>query len=176
MNFFRTSFITGFVALILALQWGCKEPMTDYKREKVFLDSLNNQLIATELALNIDENELQTRISMVNTWYVKLSDTTYDVAKKMQTDFNGFKVVYGRYIESFFVYETALKLNKTRYNALKERVEKQSITRTEFKEQYAQLKTEIDNNYAKAAEIAKPVYELELSWNRNSKTMDKWRR
>lgn len=174
MNFFRVTIGLSFIFFLIIGQWACSEPITDYKREKVFLDSIENELRAIEVNLNIDEKELETRIATINTWYIKLSDTTYDVAKKMQVDFNGFKIVYSRYIENFFTYSTATKLHKNSFEKLKTDVEKQRISRDNFKKQYTILKKDVDATYTNAANIAKPVYDLELSWKRYYKTMNNW--
>ncbi len=174
MNFFKVTIGIGLFFFIVAGQWACSEPITDYTREKVFLDSIDNTLKATELSLNIDEKELETRIATINTWYIKLSDTTYDVAKKMQVDFNGFKIVYSRYIENFFAYSTATNLHKNSFEQLKADVEKQKITRDDFKQRYTILKREVDATHTAAKSIAKPVYDLEFSWKRYYKTMNSW--
>lgn len=174
MNFFKVTIGIGLFFFIVICQWACSEPITDYKREKVFLDSIENTLTATALNLNIDEKELETRIATINTWYIKLSDTSYDVAKKIQVDFNGLKIVYSRYIDNFFAYTTALNLHKNSFEKLKADVEKQKLTRTDFKQRYSLLKEETNTTLANAASIAKPVYELEFSWKRYYKTMNSW--
>lgn len=175
MNFFKVTIGIGLLFFIVTGQWACSEPITDYKREKVFLDSIENRLTSIELSLNIDEKELETRIATINTWYIKLSDTTYDVAKKMQVDFNGFKIVYGKYIENFFTYSTAASLHKDSFKQLKDDVEKQTLTREEFKTRYTILKKEVDATYDNVKSIAQPVYDLELSWKRYYKTMNSWK-
>lgn len=171
MIFFRTLVATAVIATGIFFATGCTDPITDYDREKVYIDSLQRKLNTLELGLNINEEELKTRIAQVNSWYIKLNDTTYDIAKKMQIEFNGFKVVYQNYIDNYFVYSASLDALKKEYNSLYQTVKAKKITRSEFKKLYAGLKTEIDLNLIKTEKIAQPVYDLELNWRRYEQIM-----
>ncbi|HYG16870.1 MAG TPA: hypothetical protein VEC12_14020 [Bacteroidia bacterium] len=151
---------------------GCKPGITDYDREKAYLDTLAAQNRALQVALNVDEEELKKRMAIIDTWYIKLNDTVYEVAQKMQVDFNGFKVVYKKYIDNFFIYSAAADQLDEQYKTLEEKVKKQSLTREEFKQQYAVLKQGFGRNLDSAVAIAKPVYDIEFSWNRYQKTME----
>lgn len=151
---------------------GCKPKPTDYEREKAYLDTLAAQNRALQVALNVDEEELKKRMAIIDTWYIKLNDTVYEVAQKMQVDFNGFKVVYKKYIDNFFIYAAAADQLEQQYKKLEEKVKEQSLTREEFKERYATLKQDYARNLDSAVAIAKPVYDLEFSWNRYQKTME----
>lgn len=172
IKFYQTAIIGVVLLFFVQIGTGCKETITDYDREKVRLDSLNEILTATALALNVDEKELQLRVATVNTWYVSLQDTAFDVAQKMQVEFNGFKVVYQNYIDLFFSYSSVLKLHREQYTNLEERVKKQELTRDEFKTEFYRLKAEAEANFRNANLIAKPVYDLELSWRRYKKVME----
>lgn len=171
MSFFKIPLAILIFAVITVGNTACKQGVTDYDREKVYLDSLQTKLNAIEVALNIDEQELQKRISLINTWYVDLKDTSYDVAKKMQVDFNGFKIVYNKYIDNFFAYTASFELLKKQYNALEEKVKQQSISREEFKKEYKKLKQEIIEVFLATTAISKPVYDLEFSWKRYYKDL-----
>lgn len=171
IKFYQTAIIGVVLMFFVQVGTGCKGTITDYDREKVRLDSLNEILTATALALNVDEKELQLRVATVNTWYVSLQDTAFDVAQKMQVEFNGFKVVYQNYIDLFFSYSSMLKLHREQYAHLEERVKKQELTRDEFKTEFYRLKAEAETNFRNANLIAKPVYDLELSWRRYKTVM-----
>jgi hypothetical protein len=171
MNFYKKAILGVITALIIHAIPACKEGVTDYDREKVRLDSLNAIITNTKLALNINEAELQNRMTAIDGWYVKLYDTGNDIANKMRIDFNGFKAIYKTYIDNFFVYATALDVYDKQYKQLEKKVKDQSITRSEFKTEYAALKADVESNYQKAKLIASPVYELELSWRRYEQTM-----
>lgn len=171
MIFFRTLLATAVIATAFFFATGCNDPITDYDREKVYLDSLQRKLNTLELGLNIDEEELKGRIAQVNSWYIKLNDTAYDIAKKMQIEFNGFKVVYQNYIDNYFVYFASLESLKKEYKTLLSQVNSKKLTRSEFKKMYAGLKNEIDLNLIKTEKIAQPVYDLELNWRRYEQMM-----
>lgn len=164
------SFTLAFGLLILFAN-SCKEPRTDYDREKEYMDTLKTKLTSLEISLNINEDELKNRIAKVNSWYVHLGDTAYDVARKMQIEMNGFKVVYQKYIDNFFIYSAALKEYKRQYNVLETKVKKQELTRSEFKKEYAKLKKLIDTALINTTQISKPVYDLEFSWKRYESTL-----
>lgn len=166
MRFFRIPFIVFAVTIATLSINACKETPSDYEREKVYLDSLSTKLKAIDVALNVDEKELQNRIALVNTWYVDLKDTSYDVAKKMQIDFNGFKVVYKKYIDNFFSYSVERDVLKEQYTQLEKQAKEQTINRTDFKAKHKELSQNINKVYVGATAIAQPVYELEFSWKR----------
>ncbi len=172
MRFFRIFFVLITTLVVLAGIGGCKDNITDYDREKVYLDSLKTKIKTIDIALNVDEKELQTRIALINTWYVNLKDTSYDVAKKMQVDFNGFKVVYKKYINHFFSYATKRDILKEQYIQLNKEAKEQTITRAEFKAKYKELRQNINTVYFGATTIGQPVYELEFSWKRYYKKME----
>lgn len=171
MNIYKLAYILAFAFAIAGITSSCKGPASDYEREKTYLDSLNSMLQATEVALNVDEEKLKTRMAIIDTWYIKLNDTTYDVAQKMRIDFNGFKSVYQRYINNFFVYRASADLLQKQYKNLVEKVKNREISRNDFKAKYAALKKDITQTLEGAADIAKPVYDLEFSWKRYEKMM-----
>jgi hypothetical protein len=159
--------ITLIAIVVTALNYlGCKEGTTDYQREKEYLDSIGTKIKAIDVALNVDEKELQNRIALINTWYIDLKDTSYDVAKKMQIDFNGFKVVYNKYIDNFFRYSVERDLIKEQFDSLSKQAKEGSINREEFKKAYKLLSQKTDKTYLGVTTIAKPVYDLEPSWLR----------
>lgn len=167
MRFFRLPFFLLTITLLVISIASCKEEKTIYDKEKIFIDSIEQQLTTIEIALeSINASELQKRIALVNTWYVNLKDTSYDVAQKLQADYNGFKVVYKKFIDSFFVYKTELELLKEQVNELKNKINKQKITKEEFKKNYAVLKASTANLRKKTYAITKPVNDLAFSWRR----------
>ncbi len=166
MRLFKIPITLIAIVVTILNYWGCKEGTTDYQREKEYLDSIETKIKAIDVALNVDEKELQNRIALINTWYIDLKDTSYDVAKKMQVDFNGFKVVYNKYINNFFSYSVERDLIKEQFSSLSKQAKEGDMNREEFKIAYKTLSQKTDKTYSGVITIAKPVYDLEPSWKR----------
>lgn len=168
MRFFKLPFFV--LPAILLFCNACKEKKTSHKQEYVYIDSLQTKINIINKAINgLNASELKKRINIVNTWYVNLKDTAYNVAKKQQLDFNGFKVIYQKYIDNFFVYEAKNSVLNEKVAELKKQVTNDAIARPEFKKQYALLKQEVDTLYKNTIAITKPVNDLAFSWQRYAK-------
>lgn len=165
MHFFKLPFFVLLATILLCN--ACNDEKTTHKQEQVYIDSLQRKINTIDIAIkSLDAEKLKKRIDLVNTWYVNLKDTTYNVAKKRQVDFNGFKIVYQKYIDNFFVYEAENRVLKEQVNELQKQVKDDAITRKEFKKRYAALKTEINILYNNTLSITKPVNDLAFSWRR----------
>jgi hypothetical protein len=175
INVYKLTCILVLLFVAAGMASSCKNPNSDYEREKVYLDSLSSMLQATQVALNVDEAKLKDRMGIIDTWYIKLNDTAHDVAQKMRVDFNGFKSVYQRYINNFFIYQASADLLQKQYKGLEEKVKNREISRSDFKAQYTTLKKDLEQTLEGAAGIAKPVYDLEFSWKRYEKVMSEMR-
>lgn len=165
MHFFKLPFFVLLATILLCN--ACKEEKITHKQEQVYIDSLQSKITTIDIAIkSLDAEKLKNRIGLVNTWYVNLKDTAYDVAKKRQLDFNGFKIVYQKYIDNFFVYEAENTALKEQVNELQKQVKTDAITREEFKTRYATLKREVDIAFSNTLSITKPVNDLAFSWRR----------
>jgi hypothetical protein len=173
MRFFKIQSILLFTAFLGFAHSSCKEQATTFDKKKEYIDSLEIKTVLIDNALNgIRAQDLQKRIALINTWYITLKDTSYDVAKKMQVDFNGFKVVYQRYIDNYFSYEAESEVLKEQILSFKKAAKNESQSREEFKKQYADLKLKANTLHSKVLKLTKPVNDLAFSWRRYKKQME----
>lgn len=166
MHFLRI-YISLLFLLLLVFSESCKPSPSDYDKEKVYLDSLEKKTnyISKSLSSNIAK-DLNNRIALINTWYVSLKDTSYDVATKRRVEFNGFKVIYQKYIDNFYVYQSENEVLKQQLSELRNEAKNESITRQKFKTKYKELKASIDTLRSKTVSIIEPINDLAFSWKR----------
>ncbi len=161
--------VPSVILLFLLLSWlsqsACREEPTP--AEITYLDTLYFGIKGNEKALNIDEQELVRRKEVIrNRWIPLLKDTAIDVAARMEGDFRGMLTAYDFYLDRYLIYQSSNRLLMEDWEEFKAQTDGKKLSRDEFKDRYAQMRSRLDDNSRRIEMIAKPVYDLEPMWLR----------
>ncbi len=143
----------------------CQEDPTP--AEMYYLDTLQARLKGTEMALQLNENELSARKDEIRErWIPSLKDTTPDIRAKLTDDYQGMISAYDLYLSNYLLLKSGQKILEEDLQNLRNETAQKALNRDEFKQKYQEIEGLIRDHEDKTRTVAKPVYDLEAMWMR----------